>query len=181
MALYKAVNPTSEICNVRCKRCQCHVSHGIKATHLSTEQLCGSELRLFLSDPHTDMWTEPGSSVSVVSVYRLGDRGSIPGSDKGFFLWLLYPDKLWGPPSLVSNGYWGSFPEGKARPGRDAVQWPRSSAEVKMSRSYTSTPCHLNGGSWKFLRCYIYMRREILAVPHCGHSLVIFAALDVKV
>jgi hypothetical protein len=34
---------------------------------------------------------------------------SIPGRDKGFFLWPLCPDQLWGPPSLLSNGYSGGF------------------------------------------------------------------------
>jgi len=38
---------------------------------------------------------------------------------------------LWGPPSLLSNGYRGPFPGGKARPGRDADHSPPSSAEVK--------------------------------------------------
>jgi hypothetical protein len=36
-------------------------------------------------------------------------------------------------------GTGGSFPGGKARPGRDADHSPPSSAEV-MSRSYTSSP-----------------------------------------
>jgi hypothetical protein len=41
-----------------------------------------------------------------------GDRGSIPGGGKGFFLYPLCPDRLWGPPSLLYNGYRGSFPRG---------------------------------------------------------------------
>jgi hypothetical protein len=35
-----------------------------------------------------------GSSVSIVPDYRLGDRGSIPGRGKGFFLYPLCPDQL---------------------------------------------------------------------------------------
>jgi hypothetical protein len=35
-------------------------------------------------------------------------------------------DRLWGPPSLLYNGY-----RGKARPGRDADHSPPSSAEVE--------------------------------------------------
>jgi hypothetical protein len=72
-----------------------------------------------------------GSSVSIVSDYGQGDRGSIPGRGKGFFLWPLCPDRLWGPPSFLYNGYRGSFPWGKARPGRDTDHSPTSSAEVK--------------------------------------------------
>jgi hypothetical protein len=74
----------------------------------------------------TVLVTSRGSSVSAVPGYGLddqGDRGSIPGRG-------LSPDRLWGPPSLLYNGYWGSFPGGKARPGRDADHSPPSSAEV---------------------------------------------------
>jgi len=40
------------------------------------------------------------------------------------------PDRSWGPPSLLYNGY-RVFPGGKVRPGRDADPSPPSSAEVK--------------------------------------------------
>jgi hypothetical protein len=53
-----------------------------------------------------------GSSVSIVTDYRLDDRGSIPDTGRGFFFLPLRPDRLWGPPSLLSNGYQGSFPWG---------------------------------------------------------------------
>jgi hypothetical protein len=43
---------------------------------------------------------------------RPGDRGSIPGRGKGFFLYPLCSDRLWGLPSLLSNEYRGSFPRG---------------------------------------------------------------------
>jgi hypothetical protein len=39
-----------------------------------------------------------------------------------------------------------SFPEGKERPKRDDDHSPISNAEIKMSRSYTSSPWHLHGG-----------------------------------
>jgi hypothetical protein len=41
-----------------------------------------------------------------------GHGGSIPGRGKGFFLYTLCPDRLWVPPSLLYNGYRGSFPRG---------------------------------------------------------------------
>jgi hypothetical protein len=49
------------------------------------------------------------------------------------------PDRPWGPPSLLYNGY-RVFPEGKERPRRDADPSPPSSAVVKKVKSYTSTP-----------------------------------------
>jgi hypothetical protein len=54
----------------------------------------------------TTIW---GSSVSIVSDYRLDDQGSIPGRGREFFLLPLRPDQLWGPSSLLSNGYQGPF------------------------------------------------------------------------
>jgi hypothetical protein len=40
------------------------------------------------------------------------------------------PDRRWGPPSLLKNGY-RIFPGSKVRPGRDADPSPPSNAEVK--------------------------------------------------
>jgi hypothetical protein len=78
--------------------------------------------------------SEPGSSVSIVSGYGLVDRAIEVQSSaeaKGFFLYPLCPNRLWGPPSLLYNGYRRSFPQGKARPARDADHLSPSSAEVE--------------------------------------------------
>ena len=56
-----------------------------------------------------------------------------------FFSSPKYPDLLWGPPSLLINGYRGYFP-GIKRPGRDYRHSPPSSVEIKNDWSYTSTP-----------------------------------------
>jgi hypothetical protein len=42
------------------------------------------------------------------------------------------PDRLWGPPSLMSSGYRGYFARAKW-PGREVDRSPPSSAEVKNS------------------------------------------------
>jgi hypothetical protein len=61
------------------------------------------------------MFGEPGTSVSIVSGYGLDDRAievRFPAEAKGFFLSHLCPDRLWGPPGLLYDGYRGSFPQG---------------------------------------------------------------------
>ena len=50
--------------------------------------------------------------------------GSNPGGDEIF---RTCPDRLWGPSSLLYDGY-RAFPGGKQRPGRDADPSPPSSA-----------------------------------------------------
>jgi len=46
--------------------------------------------------------------------YGLNDKGSIPARKMAFFSSPSHSDRLWGLPSLVSNGYRGHFPRGKA-------------------------------------------------------------------
>jgi hypothetical protein len=41
------------------------------------------------------------------------------------------PERLWGPPSLLSNGYRGALSLRVKQPGREADHSPLSSAEVK--------------------------------------------------
>jgi hypothetical protein len=49
-------------------------------------------------------------------------------------------------PASCTMGTGGSFPGGKARPGRDADRSPHPSAEVKKAYSYTSShPERLHG------------------------------------
>jgi hypothetical protein len=49
-----------------------------------------------------------------------------------------HPDRLWGPPSLLSNGY-GALSSGVKRQVREADHSTPSSAEVKKTWLYTST------------------------------------------
>jgi len=51
------------------------------------------------------------------------------------------PDRPWGPPNLLYNGYW-VFPGGKERPGRDADPSPVSSAVGhERVELYLCSPC----------------------------------------
>jgi hypothetical protein len=65
--------------------------------------------------------------------------GSNPGRSKRFFSSPKCPDQLWGLPSLLFNGYWGSFP-GVKRLENEVNHLLPSSAEVKDEWIYTSTP-----------------------------------------
>ena len=58
----------------------------------------------------------PSSSVGIATGYGLDGPGSNPGGGEIF---CTCPDRPWGPPSLLYNGY-RVFPGGKERPGRDA-------------------------------------------------------------
>jgi hypothetical protein len=61
---------------------------------------------------HFDISRE--TSVGIAMGYRQDGRGSIPGRDKREFSSPQRPDRLWGPPSLPSDGYWGGYlPKGK--------------------------------------------------------------------
>jgi hypothetical protein len=66
----------------------------------------------------------------VQSVQRLATgwtvRGSNPGGGEIF---RTRPDRAWGPPNILCNGY-RVFPGGRKRPGRDTDPSPPSSAEV---------------------------------------------------
>jgi hypothetical protein len=46
--------------------------------------------------------------------YGLDGRGSIPGTGKRFFSTQQRPDRPWGPPNPLSNGWRALFPRGKA-------------------------------------------------------------------
>jgi hypothetical protein len=41
------------------------------------------------------------------------------------------PDQLWGPPNLISSGYWGALTLEVKRTGREADRSPSPSAEVE--------------------------------------------------
>jgi hypothetical protein len=94
-------------------------------------------------------WTQNesswGSSVDIAMGYRLDGPSSIPRSAR-FFSSPQCPDRLWGPPSLQRNGYWGLFLWGRGKAAVDiADHSPPSSAEVKKSGALPPFP-HMS--SW---------------------------------
>ena len=84
------------------------------------------------------------SSVGIVTCYGLDGQRSIPGGGEVF---RTRPDRPWGPPSLLYNGY-RVFP-GVKRPGRGVDHPQPSSAEVKKRvELYLYSP---SGSSWPIL------------------------------
>ena len=68
----------------------------------------------------------PGSSVGTATGYRLDGPGI---ESRWGEIFRTCPDRPWGPPSLLYNGY-RVFHGGKERPERDADPSPPSSAVV---------------------------------------------------
>jgi hypothetical protein len=80
-----------------------------------------------------------GSSVSTIFDYGLDGRGSIP--DREFFLLSLRLYRLWDPPSLLYNGYRGSFLRGVKRSrGVMLTTHTHLVPRLRMSRSFSSSP-----------------------------------------
>ena len=73
------------------------------------------------------------SSVGIAARYVLDG----PGIESRWRIFRTRPDRLWGPPSLLYNGYRG-FPEGKEA---GVWRWPAHLApRLNKEKRYTSTP-----------------------------------------
>jgi hypothetical protein len=70
--------------------------------------------------------------------YGLNGLGSIPGMARSLFS-VQHPHQILGPPSLLSNGYWGWLHPGVKWPGCEADQSPSTSAKVKNTWIFTFT------------------------------------------
>jgi hypothetical protein len=64
------------------------------------------------SDIYYHITRNQDSSVSIVTGYELDSWNSILSGGKRFFSTPQCPDRIWGPLSLLSNGYLGLFPQG---------------------------------------------------------------------
>jgi hypothetical protein len=96
--------------------------------------------RRIISSSFTPLiWKQRGAGIAQ-SVERLGTGWTtgvgvqvLVGSR--IFSSPCHPDRFWGPPSLLSNGY-----RGVKRPGCEADHSPPASAKVKKMWIYISTP-----------------------------------------
>jgi hypothetical protein len=96
--------------------------------------LCFESLILFI---YTRYYQSLDSVVGIATGYALDGREvgvRVPvGSPRR-------PDRLWGQPNLLSNGYRGDPSPGVKQPGCKDDHSPPASAEVKKMCVYTSTP-----------------------------------------
>ena len=69
---------------------------------------------------HSNVTCGPGSVFGIATGYGLDGLGI---ESRWGEIFRTCPDRPWGPPSLLYNGYW-VFPGGKERPGRDADPSP---------------------------------------------------------
>ena len=76
---------------------------------------------MFYNDVYYNTYGGPGSSVGIVTDYGLDGPGlKIPVGTR----FSARPDRPWGPPSLLQNGY-RVFPGRKMRPERAADHFSR--------------------------------------------------------
>jgi hypothetical protein len=95
---------------------------------------------LFMRLPWIQYIRNRDSSADIGAGYRLDGRGSIPGSGKNFFSSPQRPDRLWGPPSLLSSAYRGALSPVVPRLEREAGHSLPSSAEVKTGGAILPLP-----------------------------------------
>jgi hypothetical protein len=82
------------------------------------------------------------SSAGTATIYGLDDQGvvvRVPVRSR-IFSSTRHPDRMWRPPSLLSNGYRGALSPGVKPPGCETDHSPPTSAEVKKMWIYISTP-----------------------------------------
>jgi hypothetical protein len=83
-----------------------------------------------------------------------------PGGGWEFFFSPPCPDRLWGPPSLLSNGYQELFPWGVKWPGSEADHSPPSSAEVRMRGAIPPLPQYV-----LMARCSVKTQGQLYFYP----------------
>jgi hypothetical protein len=114
---------------------------------MKSERILETEFNNFLmmTHPRSHSGLINFSAVGITTDYGLGGCGSIPDKDKRFFFTPQRPDRLWGPPSLLSNGYCGLFHWGQSGRG---VKLTTNSHLVQRSRMvelYLHFPTRLHG------------------------------------
>jgi hypothetical protein len=106
------------------------------------------------------------------SLYGLGDHGSTPGRGRDFFSPLLCPDRLWGPPSLLSNGYRGLLSLGSKLLRGEANHSHSSSTEIKNAwGAITPLP------QYAFMAWCLVKHRDFIFLPFCSVNRLVWLFL----
>jgi hypothetical protein len=94
-------------------------------------------------------WLSQDTSVYLVTYYRLDVPGTTPGRDKIFLSSVA--SRLWGPPSLLSNGYQGLFPRGLKDQGVRLSTHLRLMPRSRMVELYLHSSIRLHGMAWRLI------------------------------
>jgi len=105
-----------------------------------TDKCLGTQL----PDARNHLKSSMGRDTAAGIATRYGLDGPGIESRLGGYTFRTNPDRPWGPPSLLYNGY-RVFPGGKAA---GAWRWPLTPSSARVKESYTST---LPGPSWSVL------------------------------
>ena len=149
-SLTRQTNRVSEtLCSVRKMRWAKRINQAIVTSWASSMYLPSCfQVQTFSTEP--SQFVGRNSSVGIAIRYGLGGPGieSLWGGE----IFRTCPDRLWGPRSLLYNGYRVSLP-GVKRPGRGVDHPPR----LKKEYSHTSAPpLGLRGLFYGELYLYIY-------------------------
>jgi hypothetical protein len=131
----------------RCEEAPCSYQFGLFdcpcRSYLHPSEHCDTaRSRVWASGYHADLLQSLDSSVSIVTATGW-TTAVLFWAGVGILFFLSSPprqDRLWGPPSFLSNGCWGFFLRGVKRPGCEADHSLRSSDGVKNAWSYTTIP-----------------------------------------
>jgi hypothetical protein len=123
------------------KPSRCLVFHNFRSTRpISTKFLHKKPDRWFYIWCTKISPSKLGFEIRQLNVEIIDDVGFEKHRVCKFFCPPPRPDRLWGPPSLLSDGKQGLFLCGVKRPGRETDHSSPSSAEVQNAWSYTSAP-----------------------------------------
>jgi hypothetical protein len=94
---------------------------------------------------HNSKYMDCDTSVGIVTGYGLDGCGLIAGRGKRFSSAPQHPDRLWGPPSLLSNWVQGAFPRGWSSWGVKLTIHLHLVLRSRMAQLYLHSPIHLYG------------------------------------